>query len=284
MKGDAFHLAWDILHTPWMVSDPEGMSAVARRFLDRAPVDMGGAPALPYMVEGGGGDDGQAEGEGGRIAIVPLHGAMTKYDYCGAKGTSFLADYIAALAEDSGCAGMVLDVDSGGGAVNAIPPMLDAVARMKAAGKPVYAHCDLCASAAYYVASCCDAVYLDNLLSSQVGSIGACYIFVDDTAQNPQTGERTLTIYPKESAEKNLAYRKALEGDFGPAEKELGEDVRMFQDSVRLHRPSLKADADGVMTGRMFRAADAVRLGLADAVRTLGGTVEAMSAVISIDR
>lgn len=282
MKTDFFHLIWDIRHSPWMVSDPETMAAVARRLLDRAPVEIGGEPVFPYMEETeSDGDDAEAD-KHDLIAIVPLHGTMTKYDNCGAMGTKSLADYMTALAEDADVVGVVLDVDSGGGSVSAVPPLLEAISALRAAGKPVYAHCDMVGSAAYYVACACDAVYLDNYISSEAGSIGAFYVYVDDTAPNPQTGEKYITVYPPESSEKNFAYRQALEGDFGPAEKELSATVRQFQDFVRLHRPALKSDSEGVLTGRMFRADDAVRIGLADAVLTLRETIEAVAAATSV--
>ena len=285
MKTNVFRLAWDIRHSVWLVSDPDVMSDLAGRVLSRQAVDLDYTPAhCELFAESGrrvnAGEQGKSKSP--MVAVVPLHGTMTKYRTCESDGTARLADVISELADDPSVVGMVLDIDSGGGAINSLPPLFAALDRVRSAGKPVYAHCDLCGSAAYWAAIHCDAVYLDNRFS-EVGSIGAFYHFVDTRAANPATGEKEITIYAPESSAKNYSYRRALEGDFAPAEKELSRTVRDFQGEVKSRRSALKADAEGVLSGAMFKAADALKVGLADAVRNLDETVQAVFALASIN-
>ena len=89
--------------------------------------------------------------------------------------------------------------------------MIAAIKKIQSMGKPVVAHCDFCASAAYWIASQCDSIFADNFLS-EFGSIGVMTQIVD--SRNLASGEKLITIYAEESKDKNLAYRKALDGDY----------------------------------------------------------------------
>ena len=198
MKADTFQLARDIVQGKWLVSNPEQLLPIARAFLSKTPVEMEVKSAVVSTVA----DSGAQAGKAKSVAIVPLHGTMTKYDTCESYGTTFIANKLREMADDDNVIGLVLDIDSPGGSCSAIPPMLEAISYARSKGKPVYVHADCCASAAYWVASQCDAIYMDNDLS-EVGSIGAMAVFVDNSATNPTTGERTLVIYADESSEKN---------------------------------------------------------------------------------
>ena len=261
----------------WLVANPDTLLPVARAFLNRLPVDMEVKAAEVSTVA----DSGAEAEESKNVAIVPLHGTMTKYDTCGSYGTTFIAKRLREMADDGNVIGIVLDIDSPGGSCSAIPPMLEAISYAKSKGKPVYVHADCCASAAYWVASQCDAIYMDNDLS-EVGSIGAMAVFVDGTAVNPLTGEKTLIVYADESSEKNRAYRDALDGNFEAAKAELKPLVNQFQNAVVSGRPNIQKEEHGVLSGAMFSTADALRLNMADAKKTLSETIEAVFALTSV--
>ncbi len=287
MKANTYNLAMDILRSPWLISEPDKMAAIARDFLHKAPVRMDVSAKKPYGISEartGSVEEGTNTGSSKKkkCMVVPLHGTMTKYDNCTNYGTAGLAESIKRFADDSSVVGLVMDIDSGGGSSNAVPPLLEAIAYFKGTGKPIIAHCDLCCSAAYWVASQCDAIYMDNKLS-EVGSIGAYYMFVDDSAPNPTTGERYITVYAEESSDKNYSYRQALEGNVKPAQEELSRLVSVFQEDVKSGRPNIKAKESGVMTGRTFVTEDAITLGMADAQRTLAETVEAVFALAGLN-
>ena len=204
--------------------------------------------------------------------VVPLHGALTKYDTCDTYGTAGIAAKMDEFINDDEVVGFVLDIDSPGGAENAIFPLVSAIARARAAGKPVIAHCDSCYSAAYWVASQCDAIFADNARSG-FGSIGA-YAQILDDREDKMTGYKIITIYAPESKDKNLAYREALDGKTEKMEEQLSELVSAFHAAVKAGRPSLKADADGVMTGATFKAEKSIELGLADGIGSMDECIE----------
>ncbi len=277
MKADTFQLARDIVQGKWLVSNPDRLLPIARSFLNKTPVDMEVKAASVTTVS----DSGALPEKAKRVAIIPLHGTMTKYDTCESYGTTFIAKRLREMADDENVIGIILDIDSPGGSSSAIPPMIEAISHAKAAGKPVYAHVDFCASAAYWVASQCDAIYMDNDLS-EVGSIGAMAVFIDSTAANPTTGEKTIVIYAEESPDKNFAYREALSGRYEAAKAELKPLVDQFRDAVVAGRPTIHKDQDGVLSGKMFGTAEALRLNMADAKKTLSETIEAVFALTSV--
>ena len=277
MKADTFQLARDIVQGKWLVSNPDRLLPIARSFLNKTPVEMEVKAASVTTVS----DSGALPEKAKRVAIIPLHGTMTKYDTCESYGTTFIAKRLREMADDENVIGIILDIDSPGGSSSAIPPMIEAISHAKAAGKPVYAHVDFCASAAYWVASQCDAIYMDNDLS-EVGSIGAMAVLIDSTAANPTTGEKTIVIYAEESPDKNFAYREALSGRYEAAKAELKPLVDQFRDAVVAGRPTIHKDQDGVLSGKMFGTAEALRLNMADAKKTLSETIEAVFALASI--
>lgn len=277
MKADTFQLARDIVQGKWLVSNPEQLLPIARAFLSKTPVEMEVKSSEVSTVA----DSGTQTEESKSVAIVPLHGTMTKYDTCESYGTTFIANKLREMADDDNVIGLVLDIDSPGGSCSAIPPMLEAIGYARSKGKPVYVHADCCASAAYWVASQCDAIYMDNDLS-EVGSIGAMAVFVDNSATNPTTGERTLVIYANESSEKNRAYREALAGNYEAVKAELKPLVNQFQNAVVAGRPNIQKDEKGVLSGAMFGTSDALRLNMADAKKTLAETIEAVFAITSV--
>jgi protease-4 len=277
MKADTFQLARDIVQGKWLVSNPDRLLPIARSFLNKTPVEMEVKAASVTTVS----DSGALPEKAKRVAIIPIHGTMTKYDTCESYGTTFIAKRLREMADDENVIGIILDIDSPGGSSSAIPPMIEAISHAKAAGKPVYAHVDFCASAAYWAASQCDAIYMDNDLS-EVGSIGAMAVFIDSTAANPTTGEKTIVIYAEESPDKNFAYREALSGRYEAAKAELKPLVDQFRDAVVAGRPTIHKDQDGVLSGKMFLTADALRLNMADAKKTLSETIEAVFALTSV--
>ena len=205
----------------------------------------------------------------GSVAVVPLRGDMLKEGTMCSYGTEEIAAVIREAADAKNVVGTRLDIDSGGGAVDAIAPMLDAIAYSRQKGKPVVASCDLCASAAYYVACHCDEVVADNQISAEFGSIGVMMQFPDYAKYYEQKGIKIHTIYSDLSDWKNAPFEAARKGDYKSIRQEtLNPLARQFQEAVKSRRPGLKLDVEGIVSGRMFFARDALQVGLIDRVGT----------------
>ena len=222
------------------------------------------------------------------IAVISLRGDMMKEGTMCSYGTEEIAAVIREAADAKPIIGIRLDIDSGGGAVDAIPPMLDAIRYSQSKGKPVLALCDLCASAAYYVASHCNRIIADNDISAEFGSIGVMMQFPDYAKYYEQKGIKIHTIYSDYSDYKNAPFEAARKGDYKAIKQEtLNPLAVQFQEAVKAHRPNLKTDIEGILNGRMFFAKDALNNGLIDQIGTAQDANELLrrlSASMNLDR
>lgn len=211
----------------------------------------------------------------GSTAIIRLHGTMLKYGTFCSYGTMEIANLMMEAVNSEKIDSIVLDIDSGGGAVNAIAPMLDAIAECKRRNKGCVSSVDLCASAAYYVACHTDAIVATNGVSSELGSIGVMMSFADYAKYYEAHGIKVHTIYSNLSEYKNAPYEAALKGEYDKIRnEELDPLARQFQEAVRKNRRCLNAEAEGILNGRMFYADEAVKNGLADEVGSLSRAVQ----------
>lgn len=264
--------ALDILRGIWLLHDADALLPYALKFLERNTSEVEKNEYAPSLSAGSSTSKKKSSSDQKKVLVLPIHGTLTKYETCTTYGTTDMANALIEYASKDDIVGVVLDIDSPGGSSNAIMPLINAINQVKAMGKPIIVHTDFCASAAIWVASQCDAIFMDNSLS-EVGSIGA-YATIFDNRQNLQTGEKVITIYADESSDKNKGVREALEGKYETVKAELSELVSDFQAAVKAGRPDLKADAEGVMTGAMFRTAKAIKLGLADGMASLQECIE----------
>ena len=192
-----------------------------------------------------------------------------------AYGADEIAEAIDEAAADKKVMGIVLDIDSGGGAVDAVAPLVDAIRRTKAMGKPVVACCDLCASAAYWTACECNEIMAANAISSEFGSIGVMMQFPDYAKYYEKEGIKVHTIYSNLSTYKNAPFEAAKKGEYESIKaEELDPLARKFQANVRAKRAGkLDENVEGILNGKVFYAEDALKNGLIDSIGTLDRAV-----------
>lgn len=230
------------------------------RLSDRKPLKL----QMAAMASG----KGQSEMPDNAVAVIPLHGTMLKYGtYC-AYGTEEIANLIYEAANNPKVAGILLDIDSGGGAVDAIAPLTEALAYNRSLGKSSVASCDLAASAAYYVALGCDEIIANNTISAEFGSIGVMMSFPDYAKYYENAGIKVHTIYSNLSDYKNAPFEAAKKGEYDKIKsEELDPLARKFQEAVKSSRgDKLQLETEGILSGRMFYAEDALKVGLIDAI------------------
>lgn len=270
-----FRFLSDIRRGQWFVHDYESLLPLALSFLrgERIP---DGTPLGAFefsTVEAITADVESTETNSAKVAVIPIIGVITKYDSWCNYGAITYSQAITRAAADPQVIAVVLDIDSGGGASNAIAPLKEAIRNIQAQGKPIIVHADLCGSLAYWVASQCDAIFCDNALST-VGSIGGYCEFVDDKNKLEKEGYTVVSVYADESPDKNLPYRQAIEGDTTLLRAELSHSISQLHQDVRAGRPQLRADAAGVLTGAMFHPEQAQELGMINGVATLQECIE----------
>lgn len=245
----------------------------ARKLSDRDP--------LPLLIAATGGKSAKlsnsfADAPKGSTAIIPVHGTLLKYGtYC-SYGTTEYADLIREAADAPNISSVVCDIDSGGGAVDAIAPLVDAILYARGKGKAVVSHCDLCASAAYYAASYSNEIIAANRISAEFGSIGVMMSFPDYAKYYENAGIKVHTIYSNLSDYKNAPFEAAKKGDYAAIrDEELDPLAREFQAEVKKNRGNcLKLETEGLLRGRMFYADEAQAVGLIDGVGTMDYAVQ----------
>ena len=249
-----------VLIDKFLEHDITGMSG--KKFSDSQPL-----PRMTTTMQAEGNQFAKAPKDS--VAVIPLRGDMLKEGTMCSYGTEEIAAVIREAADAKNIIGVRLDIDSGGGAVDAIAPMLEAISYSQSKGKPVVACCDLCASAAYYVACHCDRIMADNGISAEFGSIGVMMQFPDYAKYYEEKGIKIHTIYSNLSSYKNAPFEAARKGEYASIKQEqLDPLARQFQEAVKQRRQNLKTDVEGILSGRMFYAKDALNNGLIDQIGT----------------
>ncbi len=214
--------------------------------------------------------------EGDKVIVLPIKGTMLKYGTLCTYGMNEIAFYIKHFASKENVSAIVLDIDSGGGAVNAVPPVLEAIQFVKSLNKPIVAHCDAACSAAYWTASACDSIFSNNDVSSVFGSIGVMLSFLDLVPYYEKEGAKFHEVYSTHSADKNLAFQNLLKGDYDLIKKEMLDPMAIkFQEAVKSSRGTLlKMETKGILSGATFPGPKSLEIGLVDKIGTLKDAID----------
>lgn len=208
----------------------------------------------------------------GSVGVVHIAGPMIKYGNWCAWGADELMGFAKEFDNHPNVIGQIWNIDSGGGAVNAVAPYQEFLSTKS---KPVYAVADTCASAAIWVGASCDMLFAENNISAMFGSIGVMATLVDYRAYLEEMGVKEHHIYASLSSYKNKDYHDALEGKYETFIKEHLDPLAIkFQSSIKSNRSKLDLNVEGILEGRMFYAEEAATNGLIDGIATMSEVVE----------
>ena len=219
--------------------------------------------------------DGMVNVPMGSTAVVNMIGPLIPYgDYC-TYGADEIVERLYELNNNANVKAIIVYMDGPGGAVSAISPFLE-FGKRRDKKKPLGVVYEMSCSAHLYAMYGMqpDFVWASNNLSAVVGSIGVVLSFIDNREYMKENGFELIEIYPDESADKNLAFRLALEGKFDMIKTEMLSPLAIqFQNDVKSLRPKIKYKEPGVITGKTYYATDAVSLGFADKIGSLNDAV-----------
>lgn len=218
----------------------------------------------------------QPAGNGKHVAVIRVEGTLMKRaSSLGGGGTVQMRRDIRKAANDQDVAAILLAIDSPGGTVAGTDD-LAAEVRAAARKKTVWAFVsDLCASAAYWVASQADAIYA-NSDTALVGSIGTLMTVYDLSKAADAQGVEALVFAtgPLKGAgtegapvsEEQRAYFQGLVDD----------SQKAFDAAVKKGRSMSDKQLAAARTGGVFGAAEAAGRGLIDGVQTYEATLAAL--------
>ena len=212
---------------------------------------------------------------GKNVAVMPVVGTLTKRGEMCSYGMKDYINEIAALNANEEISAIVMDMEGPGGTVDGTPEFGLAVKQSK---KPVVTFGDyMVASANYWVASQSKYIIGNKNNPTEFGSIGVLCVheywgkFIEENIgeikiiRAPQSTDKTL-VNPIEQLTPEL--EEAIKEDL----RSLAKD---FHATVKKGRGNkLTASEKDWGTGKMYKSAEAVELGLIDAVGTLMSAVD----------
>lgn len=276
----------DILNNPWAIIPAKlvEIQAVYMAHLQNNPVDIAaveeklGKPLKnerkPYQVIDG-------------VALLEVEGIIAKRmnlltQISGGTSTQILkADFMRAFT-DPEVKAIVLIVDSPGGTVDGTEEMANAIyqAREKAT-KPIVTYVDgMMASAAYWIGSAADRIYI-NGQTANVGSIGVVASHVDYSKYEENQGIKTTEIF--------AGKYKRIASEYQPLSKEgkayiqdrVDQLYSIFVNKVSQYRQTkLKISGNDLIPwaeGKLFIGQQGIEAGLADGIASLEMLVSDLS-------
>lgn len=214
------------------------------------------------------------------VLVVPVMGVMTRYGGACSYGTEDMSQWLKDADKNPNIAGILLEMESGGGEVNGTQQLGDVIAGIK---KPVGAFVKgMAASAAYWAASAADFIMMEKGPVSEVGSIGVLMVHGELATHETRNGVKWTLIRAEGSESKALMnpYEPISEELIATAKAEMKPMRDQFVKTVKKNRAGKLSEDEGEITrifsGEMFGAKEAIKLGLADSA---GSFIDALKAV-----
>jgi len=262
------------------IRDDDGLTAYLRSLL--------GAPRLALDRHADGAPVRPVRWPGRRTAVILVEGAIvdgpTQELPFGGGGISGSDALVAALEEsrrDPTVVAVVLRVNSPGGSAFASDVIARAVARVRAAGKPVVVSMgDVAASGGYYIAAPSDAIFAEP--STTTGSIGIFGYKLDVSGLMAKLSLSTEVTTRGPHADAVLPFRPWTPEERHAAEEKLRHLYEMFLSTVAAGRQRsglTVARVDELGRGHIYSGAQAKGLGLVD---ELGGVTAAIDRALAL--
>jgi protease IV len=195
-------------------------------------------------------------------AVIEIKGEI-------ADGSDASAEFVVAAMraafEDDGAKGIVLLINSPGGSPVQAGIIWDELRRLRTKynNKPVYAVVEeSCASAAYYIASAADKIYVDK--ASIVGSIGVLMDGFGFTGTMDKLGVERRLLTAGENKGFLDPFSPMTDKQRAFAQQMLDQIHNQFIDSVRAGRGKRLKETPELFSGLFWTGQQAVEMGLAD--------------------
>lgn len=222
--------------------------------------------------------------EAPKILIINLQGVMVKYDQpCGVVGMESLAKTIESARTDDRIIGAIIVGDTPGGSVAGTQTLADSIWQFHNE-KPIVGLVNgNVASAGYWALSQCNEIYLSKSLDS-VGSIGVMATFFNQSKAMEMIGLEEIKLYSSLSPDKNSIYDRILSSDQAIRQAAITEfdNTVLTPIAKTFHKEVLKSRQHidkSALTGKVYMSEDAIRLGMADGIKSLS---ECISRVIEL--
>lgn len=212
------------------------------------------------------------DSENKTVAVITFNQPVIKYtDYWyGWLGTQAYIKILERIRRDDSVAGVVMEVDSGGGQVYGTPEFFEYIQAFTQTKPLVVYTGGLLCSGAYYFAAAASWI-VAHKRADAIGSIGVYTVVVNYNGIIEKLGGKVFTIYADESPDKNKNWRAVTEGGTEAdlkqyAKEELSPIAQTFKTDMISVRPQISEEA---FKGGTWTGEQSVEMGLADENGTL---------------
>ena len=212
----------------------------------------------------------------GSIAHFRINGAMRVQDGFSSRGMASMAKLISEANNNENIAGMLFEIDSGGGQALAGTLIQNAIREVD---KPTVAFGNMIASAAYRAISGVDKI-LTSGSDARVGSLGTMASI--DKGMAKWLKKNVDDIYADASTLKNADWRAYIEGDKSIIVNKLNMTNDLFLEEIEELR-DLTVDQElrnRVLSGELFHSTEAQKAGLIDGIATFNGALTELQGII----
>ena len=205
------------------------------------------------------------------IAVLNLEGPLTKDLYCGGMfgGTSTVLARRALqkASRDPNVNSILLRIYSPGGQVSGTGELASEIAKITKSGKRCVAYAeDLCASAAYWIASQCESIYCNP--TAAVGSIGTYMVMYDTSKAYEERGIKVHVIGSGDFKGAGESGTKITEKMLSRWRTNINDVNSHFTNAVAAGRKLTPESVAELATGETWIGAKAKDVGLVDDVRS----------------
>jgi capsid assembly protease len=270
------HVWAAVFGQPWAIT-PEAGRVVAEIVLRRVRGERLDADEIRAEIEAAGPLRQASGGRSGSVAVLDLFGVLAQRvapmeAMSGATSTeSFGQAFKAALADPS-VSSLILNIDSPGGSVFGTGELADVIYQARG-DKPIVAVANsLAASAAYWIGSAADEMVVTP--GGEVGSIGVIAMHEDVSRMADAMGVTHTLITAGKFKGEGSPYAPLDQEARDALQSRVNDYYSAFVGAVARQRgTTASAVRDGYGQGRVVGAKEAVKVGLADRIDTLDGTI-----------
>jgi protease-4 len=202
-------------------------------------------------------------------AVLNIVGPIMKYDNCGDAGTATYGAILKNAIANPNIGSIVIKIDSPGGEVSGTEDFAKIIA---SSHKPIVAVAeDLMASAAYWFGSQAKELYASSL-TTRIGSIGTMLSFADVQPYFEKQGVVFHEVYAPDSKDKNKDFAELRAGNYAKIKETLGAINDVFKSNVISGRGK-KLNEKETLTGKVFMAEDAIKVGLIDGIKSMDDAI-----------
>ncbi len=225
----------------------------------------------------------------GKVVVIPIEGLLSKsrglfQAMFGGLALREISTLFKAAIADSAVSGVLLRIDSPGGAVDGVQELAREVFAARGS-KPIVAYTDgMMTSAAYWVGAAADRIYISGD-TTEVGSIGVVATHVDYSRSEAQQGIKTTEIVAGKY--KRIASPHSPLTDSGRAaiQEMVDEIYAAFVADVATFRDRPVSIVNEKMAeGRVFIGAKAIKAGLVDDMSSLLPLASSLSVAPAVKR